>query len=160
MVCILCWDGQRAVGWEEHYGGQGESTRPRKCSTLISPCHQIHIAKGWQPGQHVRLQVFFSGRISELHPLIITNAPSPVSVIPSQTLLLAAKAKGDWTRALNTYAIEEQARLMTLLTGTAAEQPYDSVVSTTAISSHSGIQPLRDTSGGLIETTMLSCMHE
>ena len=44
----------------------------------------------------------------------------------------------------------------TLLTGTAAEQPYDSVVSRTAISSHSGIQRLRDTSGGLIDTTMLS----
>lgn len=83
---------------------------------LISPCHQIHIhdcTKGWQPGQHVRLRVFFSGRIFESHPLTITNAPSPVSVIPSQTLLLAAKAKGDWTRALNTYAMEEQARLST-----------------------------------------------
>lgn len=43
-----------------------------------------------------------------------------------------------------------------LLMGTAAEQPYDSVVSRTAISSHSGIQRLRDTSGGLIDTTMLS----
>lgn len=30
------------------------------------------------------------------------------------------------------------------------------MVSRTAISSHSGIQRLRDTSGGLIETTMLS----
>ncbi|KAI0721429.1 iron reductase [Fomitopsis betulina] len=76
----------------------------------------IHIhdcTEGWQPGQHVRLRVFFSGRIFESHPLTITNAPSPVSVIPSQTLLLAAKAKGDWTRALNTYAMEEQARLGT-----------------------------------------------
>ena len=76
--------------------------------------HQIHVhdcTKGWQPGQHVRLRVFFSGRIFESHPLTVMNAPSPVSVIPSQTLSLAAKVKGDWTRALNKYATEEQARL-------------------------------------------------
>ncbi|KAH9914282.1 iron reductase [Fomitopsis serialis] len=75
----------------------------------------IHVhdcTKGWQPGQHVRLRVFFDGRIFESHPLTIMNAPSPVSCVPSQTLSLAAKAKGDWTRALNAYAVEEQARLL------------------------------------------------
>ena len=61
----------------------------------------------------MRLRVFFSGRIFESHPLTVMNAPSPVSVIPSQTLSLAAKVKGDWTRALNKYATEEQARLGT-----------------------------------------------
>ncbi|PCH42801.1 iron reductase [Wolfiporia cocos MD-104 SS10] len=67
--------------------------------------------EGWQPGQHVRLRVFFSGRIFESHPLTICNAPSSTSCTPSQTLTLAARVKGDWTRALNVYAAVEQDRL-------------------------------------------------
>jgi len=72
----------------------------------VHDCHE-----GWQAGQHVRLRVFFSGRIFESHPLTILNAPATSSCISSQSLTLAARVKGDWTRALNTYAINEQERL-------------------------------------------------
>lgn len=66
---------------------------------------------GWTAGQHVRLRVFFSGRIIESHPLSIVNAPPSTSCIGSNTLTLAARVRGDWTRALNQYALEEQSRL-------------------------------------------------
>ncbi|KAH8093109.1 iron reductase [Cristinia sonorae] len=75
----------------------------------------IHIHDcdaGWTAGQHVRLRVFFDGRISESHPLTIVNAPPSTSCIPSRSLTLAARVRGDWTRALNVYAREEQARLL------------------------------------------------
>ncbi|KIP02610.1 hypothetical protein PHLGIDRAFT_78922, partial [Phlebiopsis gigantea 11061_1 CR5-6] len=66
---------------------------------------------GWQAGQHVRLRVFFNGRLLESHPLTICNAPPQTSATPTRTLTLAARVKGDWTRALNAYATEEQTRL-------------------------------------------------
>ncbi|OCH86238.1 iron reductase [Obba rivulosa] len=75
--------------------------------TLI---HVHDCDDGWQAGQHVRLRVFFSGRFFESHPLTILNAPSSTSCTPSRTLVLAARATGDWTRALNQYAQAEQAR--------------------------------------------------
>lgn len=59
-------------------------------------------------GQHVQLRVFFSGRIFESHPLTILNAPSPVSCISSGELILGARVAGDWTRALNEVALQEQ----------------------------------------------------
>lgn len=65
---------------------------------------------GWVAGQHVRLRVFFSGRVFESHPLTIVNAPSSTSCIPGSTLTLAARVSGDWTRAINQYAIKEQER--------------------------------------------------
>lgn len=61
-------------------------------------------------GQHVRLRVFFSGRIFESHPLTITNAPASTSCIPGNTITLAARAVGDWTRSLHDYAVHEQER--------------------------------------------------
>lgn len=67
---------------------------------------------GWTAGQHVRLRVFFSGRVFESHPLTIVNAPPNSSCMPSRGLTLAARVRGDWTRALNEYAREEQARLL------------------------------------------------
>ncbi|THH15440.1 hypothetical protein EW146_g5043 [Bondarzewia mesenterica] len=70
---------------------------------------------GWEAGQHVRLRVFFGGRVFESHPLTILNAPTSSSCIPSRALLLGARVKGDWTRALHKYARTEQARLAGLL---------------------------------------------
>ena len=75
---------------------------------------QIHVHDsddGWVAGQHVRLRVFFSGRIFESHPLTIVNAPASTSCIPGNTLTLAARSVGDWTRAINKYAQTEQERM-------------------------------------------------
>jgi len=63
--------------------------------------------QGWLAGQHVRLRVFFEGRLFESHPLTILNAPAPVSNIASQTLTLGSRAVGDWSRALHAYAQRE-----------------------------------------------------
>lgn len=59
-------------------------------------------------GQHVRLRVFFSGRIFESHPLTILNAPAPLSSMCTRELILAARVSGDWTRALNESARREE----------------------------------------------------
>ncbi|PIL26372.1 transporter [Ganoderma sinense ZZ0214-1] len=75
--------------------------------TLI---HVHDCDDGWVAGQHVRLRVFFSGRIFESHPLTIVNAPSSSSCVPSGTMSLAARAVGDWTRHINRYATAEQER--------------------------------------------------
>jgi len=88
-----------------------------KDATLVPVDNQmtiIHVHDcdgGWQAGQHVRLRVFFSGRIFESHPLTILNAPFHTSTTPARTLTLGARAVGDWTRALNEYARQEQRRL-------------------------------------------------
>ncbi|KAI0742236.1 iron reductase [Daedaleopsis nitida] len=76
--------------------------------TLI---HVHDCDDGWVAGQHVRLRVFFSGRILESHPLTIVNAPASSSCIAGNSITLAARAIGDWTRALNGYAQAEQERL-------------------------------------------------
>ncbi|TFK37211.1 hypothetical protein BDQ12DRAFT_685512 [Crucibulum laeve] len=102
--------------------------------TLI---HIPHCTSGWTPGQHVRLRVFFSGRIFESHPLTILSAtpdvsclavPSPAttSPIPALTnergggIILGARVMGDWTRALNAYATST-ASLLSSPSGSADE---------------------------------------
>ncbi|KIK58003.1 hypothetical protein GYMLUDRAFT_75092 [Collybiopsis luxurians FD-317 M1] len=68
----------------------------------------------WIAGQHVRVRVFFSGRVFESHPLTIMNAPfnttclaSPSSTENGRGIILGARVTGDWTRALNKYAEAE-----------------------------------------------------
>ena len=39
------------------------------------------------------------------------NAPAATSCTPTRTIALGARVKGDWTRALNRYAKEEQSRI-------------------------------------------------
>ncbi|KAI0365850.1 iron reductase [Pilatotrama ljubarskyi] len=78
--------------------------------TLI---HVHDCDNGWVAGQHVRLRIFFSGRFFESHPLTILNAPASSSCIPGNTLTLAARVRGDWTRAINEYARVEQERIVT-----------------------------------------------
>ncbi|OJT14547.1 Ferric reductase transmembrane component 3 [Trametes pubescens] len=78
--------------------------------TLI---HVHDCNDGWVAGQHVRLRVFFSGRVFESHPLTIINAPTATSCLPGNSLTLAARVHGDWTRAINEYATKEQERLVT-----------------------------------------------
>lgn len=60
--------------------------------------------KGWHAGQHVRLRVFFNGRIFESHPLTIMNAPSSPDSRSEGCINLGASVAGDWTRSLNQYA--------------------------------------------------------
>ncbi|KAL0575933.1 ferric-chelate reductase Frp1 [Marasmius crinis-equi] len=71
---------------------------------------------GWQAGQHVRLRVFFSGRVFESHSLSIMNAPPDFSNHShgGGGIVLGARVKGDWTRALNSYATAESDRLSLL----------------------------------------------
>ncbi len=85
------------------------------CLLLIS-FTQIHVHDcdgGWSAGQHIRLRVFFNGRVFESHALTILTAPPSVSCLSSNQggLTLAARVRGDWTQALNTYATDEQSRL-------------------------------------------------
>lgn len=57
--------------------------------------------------------MFFSGRIFESHPLTIYTATPDVSCITSSPagISLGARAVGDWTRALNAYAVKQAAEL-------------------------------------------------
>ncbi|KAK7027523.1 ferric-chelate reductase Frp1 [Paramarasmius palmivorus] len=74
-----------------------------------------HCDSGWEAGQHIRLRVFFSGRVFESHPLSIMNAPSPNSCLTgpnARGVILGARVRGDWTRALNTYAEAEKASII------------------------------------------------
>jgi ferric-chelate reductase len=71
--------------------------------------HVADVQAGWKAGQHVRLRVFSGGLVFQSHPLSILSAPSDSSVYPQGvlnpgTLILAARACGDWTRALSTLA--------------------------------------------------------
>lgn len=66
---------------------------------------------GWIAGQHVRLRVFFSGRVFESHPLTILNAPPSVSCLSSTSsgsLMLGARVCGDWSKALNSHAVSDK----------------------------------------------------
>jgi NAD(P)H-flavin reductase len=69
---------------------------------------------GWLGGQHVRLRVFFSGRVLESHPLTILSAPPSHSCLSNPGMILGSRVNGDWTRALNDYAYKEQERLQAL----------------------------------------------
>ncbi|KIK09642.1 hypothetical protein K443DRAFT_392442 [Laccaria amethystina LaAM-08-1] len=84
--------------------------------TLI---HIPHCTSGWTAGQHVRLRVFFSGRIFESHPLTILSAPPEVSCIAPasmpQGITLGARVSGDWTRALNEHAFKEAEEIKDLM---------------------------------------------
>jgi len=88
-----------------------------KDSTLLSIDKQMTIIRvhggngGWVAGQHVRLRVFFEGRVFESHPLTIASAPPAISCTSSRDLLLGARVKGNWTRALAAYVQREQCRL-------------------------------------------------
>lgn len=61
-------------------------------------------------GQHVRLRVFFDGRVFEAHPLTICNAPPSITNFKDgRGLMLAARVCGDWTSSLNALARSELA---------------------------------------------------
>ncbi|KAF9241279.1 iron reductase [Melanogaster broomeanus] len=69
---------------------------------------------GWLGGQHVRLRVFFSGRVLESHPLTILSAPPSHSCLSNPGMILGSRVNGDWTRALNDFTRKEQERLQAL----------------------------------------------
>lgn len=106
------------------------------CLSSVSPPYSTHsrslpqinirdCADGWLPGQHVRLRIFFSGRIFESHPLTIMNNPSLGDVSGKKNssgaeeedgqmmggMVLGARVCGDWSRAVNEYALKEGERL-------------------------------------------------
>ncbi|KIM37682.1 hypothetical protein M413DRAFT_448216 [Hebeloma cylindrosporum] len=68
--------------------------------------HIPYATSGWIAGQHVRLRVFFSGRVFESHPLSVFSAPPDVSCITSMPtgISLGVRAVGDWSKALNSFA--------------------------------------------------------
>ncbi|KAF7761640.1 hypothetical protein Agabi119p4_9632 [Agaricus bisporus var. burnettii] len=70
-----------------------------------------YCTDGWTAGQHVRIRVFFGGRIFESHPLTIMTAPPSISCVSdvyTPGITLGARVTGDWTRALNKYAQEKR----------------------------------------------------
>ncbi|KAF9446921.1 hypothetical protein P691DRAFT_707681 [Macrolepiota fuliginosa MF-IS2] len=84
-----------------------------KDATLTPISNQITMINipfctdGWTAGQHVRLRVFFSGRIFESHPLTILTAPPSTSCLNNvyaPGITLGARSVGDWSRALNKFA--------------------------------------------------------
>ncbi|TFY66277.1 hypothetical protein EVG20_g4809 [Dentipellis fragilis] len=88
-----------------------------KDATLVPSSHQMtltHIHNcngGWEAGQHVRMRVFVKGRFLESHPLSIASAPPSITCLSSPTLLLAARAQGDWTEMLHDYARDQHDKL-------------------------------------------------
>ncbi|KAF5378453.1 hypothetical protein D9615_007065 [Tricholomella constricta] len=100
----------------------------------------IHIPDcdaGFRAGQHLRVRVFFGGRVFESHPLSIISAPATSSTTTclrmgdvgayfnddnengngsgngsgkgeTPGILLGARAVGGWTRALNQYAERQE----------------------------------------------------
>lgn len=60
-------------------------------------------------GQHVHLRVFFGSQTFESHSFTIANAPSSISAlgdIHPGGIMLAARAYGDWTQGLHSFARE------------------------------------------------------
>lgn len=55
----------------------------------------------------MRVRAFFGSRVFESHPLTICNAPPNTSCLSERSILLGARARGDWSNALNTYARSE-----------------------------------------------------
>lgn len=58
------------------------------------------------------MRVFFSGRVLESHPLTILNATPETSCLSNSAsvasgggVIFGARVKGDWTRALNSFAL-------------------------------------------------------
>ncbi|VDB95683.1 unnamed protein product [Peniophora sp. CBMAI 1063] len=73
---------------------------------------KVHSVSGsYAPGAHFRVRVLAGPHILESHPLTIASAPLSHSVTSSRALLLAARATGDWSRSLSSYARAELERL-------------------------------------------------
>ncbi|KAF8647908.1 hypothetical protein AX16_006440 [Volvariella volvacea WC 439] len=84
-------------------------------STQMTVIRIPHADGGWIAGQHVRLRVFFGGRVLESHPLTILSAPPPITCLSSPGIYLGSRSVGDWTRALNKFAISERDQIIEYL---------------------------------------------
>ncbi|KAJ6529419.1 hypothetical protein DFH09DRAFT_1093996 [Mycena vulgaris] len=76
----------------------------------LSLIHVPEAAGGWRAGQHVQVRALLGARAWEAHPLSVCCAAPGVSCLRGPDneplgLLLAARACGDWSRALHTWAI-------------------------------------------------------
>ncbi|OAV98150.1 hypothetical protein PTTG_11866 [Puccinia triticina 1-1 BBBD Race 1] len=67
------------------------------------------IGEGWIAGQHVYLRVFKGRHSFEKHPFTIANAPASLSPTGRNTLVLIAKAAGDFTRNIHRVGYAEAA---------------------------------------------------
>ncbi|KIM36216.1 hypothetical protein M413DRAFT_449274 [Hebeloma cylindrosporum] len=95
-----------------------------KQMTLV---HIPYATSGWIAGQHVRLRVFFSGRVFESHPLSIFSAPPDISCITSMPtgISLGSRAIGDWSKALNSFANEGVAEIRALSQEKHSDDPVE-----------------------------------
>ncbi|KAA1138061.1 hypothetical protein PGTUg99_027322 [Puccinia graminis f. sp. tritici] len=67
------------------------------------------IGEGWTAGQHVYLRVFKGRHSFEKHPFTIANAPASLSPSGRNTLVLMAKAAGDFTSRIHRVGYAEAA---------------------------------------------------
>ncbi|KAJ7076743.1 hypothetical protein B0H15DRAFT_863285 [Mycena belliarum] len=82
----------------------------------MSLIHVPAAASGWRAGQHVQLRAAFGARAWEAHPLSVACAPPGVGCLRGPDgeplgMLLAARACGDWTRALHDFALTPEPAL-------------------------------------------------
>ncbi|KAF7299025.1 Iron reductase [Mycena indigotica] len=78
-------------------------------SAAMSLIHVPLAANGWKAGQHVQVRAMFGGRAWESHPLSICCAVPGESCLTTPDgapigMLLAARACGDWSRSLHSWA--------------------------------------------------------
>ncbi|GAA5900268.1 hypothetical protein JCM6882_002293 [Rhodosporidiobolus microsporus] len=67
------------------------------------------VNSGWRPGQHVWLRVAKGWRGWETHPFTVANAPRGASPLEgSHNLTLLVKSCGDWTRGVNSHAVQAE----------------------------------------------------
>ncbi|KAJ7710433.1 hypothetical protein B0H17DRAFT_1847 [Mycena rosella] len=76
----------------------------------VSLIHVPLATGGWRAGQHVQVRAMVGGRAWEGHPLSVCCAEPGVSCLRGPDgepfgMLLAARACGDWSRALHAFAL-------------------------------------------------------
>ncbi|KAJ7459234.1 iron reductase [Mycena latifolia] len=76
----------------------------------ISLIHVPAATSGWRAGQHVQVRALIGGRAWEAHPLSVCCAPAGEGCLSGPDgeplgMLLAARACGDWSRALHNFAL-------------------------------------------------------
>ncbi|KAJ7041407.1 hypothetical protein C8F04DRAFT_1391200 [Mycena alexandri] len=78
----------------------------------ISLIHIPLATTGWRAGQHVQVRALIGGRAWEGHPLSVCCAAPDVSCLRAPDggpigMLLAARACGDWSRALHSFGLAD-----------------------------------------------------
>jgi ferric-chelate reductase len=63
-------------------------------NSLDGQVHIPHARSGWVAGQHIRLRIFFLGRVFESHPFTIFSATPDLSCITSMPSGLSLGSQG------------------------------------------------------------------